>query len=1850
VTSQTFDSGPLSWVKPEIDHALERARQCLDRFASNPADGNELKAAKTHLHQVTGAVQVVGLHGLARFAEETENLLAVLSQREPSVRQKTIVVLRRALAALAQYLDELMNSQPNVPGRLFPVFKELCEAQGATDISEVELFFPDLDRRPPHHPAPEPVAEDLLPAFIKRQRARFERGLLAFLKNDPQGVGVMGEALAAVERAQPLPVQRTFWWAAAALIEAIHNKGVAASAAIRKVCMRIDLQMKNLSAGSAYFAERLLRDVLYYVALSEPVGERIRSVKELYELDDHIVRDIAAPLLDREVEQHQVQLREAKEVLRVAKDVWVKYSSGNPDTLTAFRERAQKLKEIFGEMANAPLAKLADLIERVSAKLPSHLKEKREEIALEMATALLVAENAVDRYTEVNPELGRQVDAVTARLLGALSDKPARIPDVDLLGEIGRKAHEKMLLAQVVNEVQSNLQQIEQVLDSFFRNASKREQLTGLDPFVRQILGALRMMGLETAVKLLSECDALIKKFAASSEAPSEHDLNLLADGLSSLGFYIQGFHLNQSDSEQMMIAVLRRLNPNAIPLFAVETEILPKPSLEVEMEDEKQKARGLYNKWRKDPHNDALKDDLQTSFKILHQAARLTADVELGHQTEIAVEMLSQSDARPDSFMTQAVATIIGPPPAAAPSREVAHLIQAEPDQVDRELLQIYLQEADEVLATIAEHLEMCREQPHHREAMTTIRRGFHTLKGSGRMVGLTDLGEAAWEVEQTMNQWLQLERNATPALITFLSETHESFSHWVKTLSEEGRVEVDSRKLSETARQLRGDLETATSVGRVEVPAPPAPVAAEPVPEVVAESPAPPAEAPAPSAEMLVPQPEGMPAEAAAAVSEEAPEAAAQPEEAPAEETISFGGVTISPSLYKIYVEEAAQHLSTLQSEFAEWRKAPTGAPPHAFMRAAHTLSGISRTAGFLDIAELGFSLEQWLLQLRRKPHDPGATGILNSGDAIEKLVDMVEAIGKRRPPPAADRERHEIDQMLAAAIAKQTAVEQDYIAVGGEEIAPTVSEPISTFVSLAEVEDANVPELSYSAEPLATQPVPPPIEAVAPQVESRAERRRIRDDIDTQLLPIFLQEAQELIPLLGEDLRLWKAEPQNARASQSVRRSLHTLKGSARMVGAMRLGELIHNMESAVAETIENGEISPDLFEGLELRLDRAVEALEALERGEEFTEEPLEKAAEVAADQTPAAGPAPDILDYTSPKSLIRVRADVVDQLVNSAGEISIARTRVESEMRAFKQTLMELSDSVTRLRAQLREIEIQAESQMQSQLSRLQERDADFDPLEFDRYTRLQELTRMMAESVHDVTTVQQNLFNNLDESDAALLAQGRLNRTLQDELMRIRTVPFATIVERLYRVVRQTAKDVGKRANLEVTGTHVELDRSVLEKIAAPLEHLLRNAIVHGLESPEQRVAMQKPEFGEIVLALKQEANEIVLTISDDGSGLNVERIRGKAVELGLINHEDHPTSTQIGQFIFNPGFTTATEVSEVAGRGVGMDVVRTDIQALGGRVEVSSEQGRGTTFSLFVPLTLAVAQAVIVRAGARLFAIPSNMVEQVQEYKSSALDNVYATRELQWLGHTYPFHYLPRVLGDSEYQYEPKPYNCVMLLKSGDIRLAIHVDELVRTQEVVLKNIGPQLSRVPGISGATVMPNGQPVLVLNPVQIASRDYTPISAHVATRIEKASGAPIVMVVDDSLTVRKITGRLLSRLGYQVVSAKDGVDALQQLQDITPDVMLVDIEMPRMDGFDLTKNLRRDPTTANIPIIMITSRTADKHRTHALQLGVNVFLGKPYQEEELIRHIETFVEQPAHQPAASSVKRLLHPTA
>ena len=843
-----------------------------------------------------------------------------------------------------------------------------------------------------------------------------------------------------------------------------------------------------------------------------------------------------------------------------------------------------------------------------------------------------------------------------------------------------------------------------------------------------------------------------------------------------------------------------------------------------------------------------------------------------------------------------------------------------------------------------------------------------------------------------------------------------------------------------------------------------------------------------------------------------------------------------------------------------------------------------------------------------------------------------------------------------------------------------AAEVTEPIAAEVVEPEAAEVVEPAIAEATGAPAKPPVlpestPAMIAPARPIVTGLELARRdvpqdllaeIRDDVDTQVLPIFLEEAAELYPQAGERVRAWRRAPGDDTRARQLRRTLHTFKGSARMAGAMRLGELVHLMESRLDVNDAPVPGSVELFEALDGDLDRIAFVLDALREGRTNVALPwtLEKdesmqmaeAGHAAASEVSAATPTERTVVVSLPTSdhapsraeaeavdveggghaMLRVRADIIDRLVNEAGEVAIARARIESELRALKANLLELTGSVIRLRTQVREIEIQAESQIQSRLMQVGEGQEGFDPLEFDRYTRFQELARSLGEGVNDVSTVQQSLLKNLDVADSALITQGRLARDVQQQLFAIRTVPFGSLSERLYRILRGTARELGKRANLEIRGAQTELDRAVLEKLVGPLEHLLRNALDHGIEPRAQRAKAGKSETGEITLTVRQVANEIAIELADDGAGLNLEGVRTKAVAQGRIAADAQPTDAQLIELIFEPGFSTASRVTQVSGRGIGMDVVRSDITALGGRVEVSTRVGHGTTFLLYLPLTLAVAQAVMVRAGGRLWALPALMVEQVQHVKADVLVDMYVQRRVESQGVSYPFHYLPRLLGDPHQIPESTRNNPVLLLRSGQSVAAIHVDEMIGNQEVVVKNIGPQLARVSGIAGATVLGNGEVVLIINPVQIAQRsdvpEFDPNVERVAPEVPKMAvvqpGKPLVMIVDDSLTVRRITSRLLTREGFEVLTARDGIDALELLENEAeaPDVILLDIEMPRMDGFEFTKTIKANPKHASIPIVMITSRTAEKHRNLAKDLGVDLYLGKPFQEEELLRHL------------------------
>jgi len=1922
-----FDLGPLSWVQGEIGQSLARGLDSLAAFAAAPSEPDSLKHARNHIHQAAGAIQMVGLDAVVAYTDEIERQLARLEDLSPPEIASTCALIDRGCRKLRIFLDELVGGAPPVPLQLFPEYEAMQRSRGLKAAPPTDLFYPDLSLRGPVFEMPLPMPTSKLAAHLVKQRRLYERSLLAFLRGDGDGARRMRDAIAGIEHASTRQSARTFWWTVGAFFDAIIGGGLDAGFGAKQLAARIDLQMKRVVEGSAKVADRLRREVLYFVAISAPVAPSVQAVQRSFGLAALIP---SADVLNADLVRLQPILREAREQLGAAKDMWLKVTTGRVDSMQKLKQTLASVHASAVEIGNVALTKLAaSLVARLDKMPPSG--SVSESLAMEYATGMLLAESAVESYGSLAKEFPKQVEAMLARLDAAQASRPIPAATAPILDEMFRRAHERMLMAQVGREIQANLRRMEQVLDAFFRDHSKRAELASLGKDSRQIRGALTMLGQDDAERLLGLCQDQIDSYANPETAIDGEDLELLAESLSGLGFYIEALEQRRPDRQRLIAPLLaKRLGEVPAPQIDRHAE-----TVEHAVEELRNALPALVAEVHRAPADAAARDLLQARLSELVNDAKLIDDNELVAQAQAALAQLEAGGTVALEAAVTAIAesgaAVRAPTPAV--SEETRRLLATDAKGLDAELLEIYLIEAAEVLDTVSGNRRELEANPGDRDVLRTVRRQFHTLKGSGRMVGLTELGELAYDVEKIHNRLLEEERPVTPALLAMLEVAERNFRLWIGTLKDAGSVAADPAELhaaiGAVVAELPSDTEPEARAPAAVAADGPAKVELQELGDAQVESMAPTlwavdepesveppaldgaaADAMAPvamaaggsSAMGELPEFDGaaVEAEAPVALAAGGPDMVELPElggaqagslapgahwvddaegdgeksaeiiefvplgraPAAAEEDdgvpqpsheITIGDVTLSADLHAVLVEEAEAHLATLAHELSLLQFDPTQRPSTAMVRASHTLCGIHRTSGLPLIALTARALEQCLLALQQATGPLPYAALPTLANAVRGLGELVAHVRARTAFDAvdsvgADEIQQELEALRQAVIIEPDALDAETQAArefAGEE---------------SDASSAPVPQ--------AISPVNVPVFEPAPPEVPEDPLADIRDDVDEQVLPIFLEEAAELYPQAGEQVRAWRRAPGDASGARQLRRTLHTFKGSARMAGAMRLGELAHLMESRLSTGDELEPGTPELFEALDTDLDRIAYVLDALGAGKTNVALPGTADAQetrVAADAAlpgatqPAgsvaaerAGGKPGVAPLassvvaplravaeaadveTGARAMLRVRADIIDRLVNEAGEVAITRARIESELRALKANLLELTGSVVRLRTQVREIEIHAESQIQSRLMQVGEGEEGFDPLEFDRYTRFQELTRSLAEGVNDVSTVQQSLLRNLDVADAALLSQARLSRDVQQQLFSIRTVPFGSLSERLYRILRGTAKELDKRANLEIGGAETELDRSVLEKLAGPLEHLLRNALDHGIESPAVRAKAGKSETGEIALTVRQVGNEIAIELVDDGAGLNLDRIRAKAVAQGRFAADAQPTDEQLIACILEPGFSTATRVTQVSGRGIGMDVVRSEIAELGGHVEVSTLSGEGTKFMLYLPLTLAVAQAVLVRAGGRLWALPAPMVEKVQQMKAEALVELYVQRRFEWQGTSYPFHYLPRLLGDPDHVPESTRNNAVLLLRSGQNLAAVHVDEMLGNQEVVVKNIGPQLARVSGIAGATVLGNGEIVLIINPVQLAQRAdlpaFEPDAERIAPEVPKMAvvqaGRPLVMIVDDSLTVRRITSRLLTREGFDILAAKDGVDALELLQTETPDVILLDIEMPRMDGFEFTKKIKGDAKNAGIPIVMITSRTAEKHRNRAKELGVELYLGKPFQEDELLMHL------------------------
>jgi chemosensory pili system protein ChpA (sensor histidine kinase/response regulator) len=1170
--------------------------------------------------------------------------------------------------------------------------------------------------------------------------------------------------------------------------------------------------------------------------------------------------------------------------------------------------------------------------------------------------------------------------------------------------------------------------------------------------------------------------------------------------------------------------------------------------------------------------------------------------------------------------------------PPPTAKKKEAAapppSVMQVEEGRSDPEIVEVFIEEAKEEIASIQRNLPVWAADRANSEALISTRRSFHTLKGSGRMVGAQLIGEFAWSIENLLNKVINQTLEPTPSMIAFVTSASAALPQLIEQLEIGRPPKLDVQQLMKQAAAFAdGDPDAADMAApSSRVAAPAAPAGAEP----------------------------GM-----------------------------------DPVLADIFVKEMRGHLEVIR-EFLATAKAGRG--PHSveepLYRACHTLLGSARMAGYEPAMKLAAPLAEHLRRyfesqvgLSDKAVDAlraAAAEIETMADALtagrpvvlnQAVLDALAALAVREPGAP----RTEEEPAAAAARSESgpaSAFDPEIAAIFAEEAAEMLESAEAALQEVRQRHDQSalarlqrflhtvkggarmagvIPmgDLSHALETLlariaegSSQATPAALDLVQRGLD---ELQQMRDAIDAGRA---VGAAAGLVAQLESFDTDLEAAP-----TQVPRRAAPPASGQAAARAAVRPAAASQPGRAAAPpppfpdidrEPIEEIELSSEPPE--EPTIEEALELDEELVNAEATIaeEEPelVVPARTPPATPPPAAAPAaqappaaPLVAEGRADRAeTARVDAALLDVLLNGAGEINIFQSRLTQQLHSIEFHLGELGGTVTRLREQLRKLEAETEAQI---LHRHQD-DADvesgFDPLELDRYSTIQQLSRALAESANDVASINELLHGLTNEADTLLTQQARVTSDLQTGLMQTRMVPFQRHVSRLQRIVRQACADTGKQAELVIEGEANEMDRQVLESMLPPFEHLLRNAIAHGIEKRAVRQKRGKPETGKVLLKVRREGAEVIVEVSDDGGGLDLMAIRRKAFEKGLLLENQRITDEQAVELILQPGFSTASELTQAAGRGVGMDVVDNEIKKLGGSLRIETRSGEGTRFLIRLPYTLAITHALIVNVGDETFALPLPTVEGITRLSRDKILKHLTQDEpkLDYGGIVYRIQHLGSLVGAAPSAL-PEDENAVslVLIRAGDNSTALLMDSLEGSREIVVKTLGPHIASVPGVTGATILGDGRVIMILDPGTLV-RAHRPVEAVRPAAQPAASTQIAALVVDDSITMRRVTQRLLERRGAKVYTARDGLDAITVLQEHNVDVILLDIEMPRMDGYQFATHVRNDPKLKAVPIIMITSRSGEKHRAKAIEIGVNDYLSKPYQESQLIAAIEALL--------------------
>ena len=1816
MTAQQVHYNAIRWVKSELDQTLADARSELDALIETPEDMTHLQQLRNLFKQVQGVLEMVEVRGGVLLLEELRALLGAYADGALRNRNEALEVLTRALVQLPDYLDYIQRGNADVPIVLLPLLNDLRTSRDASLLSDHILPLPDIEQDQEALAGLPRVKEN--PQKIARAlRPLLQSSLLGWYRNRSVDRNLL--KIAAIfyrlVTASRRPESKRLWWISQAVAEALQGHALESSVTIKALFGKIDRQLKMLiNFGEEHFASQvpsdLVKNLLFYVASASSGNTTVNAVKAAYGLNTLVGEgslELARASMSGPNEGMYASIAQAlqEDITEIKErlEVYTLSDDRDPAHLEAMTQLFSRLGDTLSMLGLTRLReKMATEARMLKMAMRDNGNMPREQLQ-GIAEALMDAEIEIHAFAADRqvPERVRLQDRGNSHL--------------DALPE-----HEyQQILSTVIQESLITISHCKEAILTYTGKPDELHPVMQIPALLKEIRGAMVMLPLTPVLPMLDGLQEYIDNFIDQQHSPDDEELDALADTLVSIEFYLESLQSGKGDHQ-----VILDRGEQSLALLKERLPGVPGTTLPELAGDAEQS-------WQPDSTDELEASEIEKNLPELVS----DADGSGGGEPEEEHDMLAD--------------------------------LAVLPEEADEEILEIFREEAAEETARIQEHLPKWLDNPADTEALAVIRRAFHTLKGSGRLVGAQVLGEFAWTHENLLNRVLDNTLQPTSAVMSALQSAVDLLPGLLEGLQTGARPAPEAgRQMANAERLAKGE------------------------------------ELPEPSSETLM-------MTASITVPDELEDDLEALPEKKSHEFQSSGSDS-DPELIDIFKAEAREYLGILDEFVSGARLRGTAAEPtEELYRALHTLNGSARTADVEAIYRPCALAEIYTSQCKQ-------AGLSLSED----FPDLLDALSQHVRSTLESLEQNqtpEVPQALIDRFSELVEASRQQL-----EAAEAVSEPA---VSPEEAEQPDEPEQFGATTSLveAAAELEAELDAVIEEDEKQEQQRLTQglgEELDEELAEIFLEEAGEILDSTENAMSTWKDEPGDLMPVKELQRHLHTLKGGARMAGITPIGDLSHAMESLFLAIVENRVEANDTvftllhrsFDQLH-RMTQAAHAGEAVvadsdllvelenliqnqadsnvseeavvdgippeteesaqeavsEEEEEATEIPAEEVASVETEVpapgdesggviTPAtaADPIEEVIAAAAASAqepaplvkrnepahaqgeLVRVRSDLLDELVNHAGEVNIFHARIEEQVNSISGDLQELEQTISRLARQLRSLEGEAEAQILSQLQRDEPIDfesslagQDFDPLELDRYSKIQQLSRSLAESINDLTSLQNLLADAVRDTETLLVQQSRISTGLQDGLMRTRMVPFSTMLPRLRRVVRQTAADLGKKVAFNISGENSELDRKLLDSMIVPLEHMLRNAIAHGIETPEARKEAGKPETGQLHVSVSREGNEVVILVEDDGRGIPVEEIRAKAIERKLIDETEQLSDKDIMQFILESGLSTADEVSQVAGRGVGMDIVNTEIRQLNGQLSIDSQAGEGTTFRVMLPFTLAINQALLVQAEDELYAVPMSAVEGVVRVSTEEVVAQLAEGNpvIEYAGHGYDLKQLASLLHQRETHIDQShPVLPVLLLKAGDHRIALLVNEVLGNREVVVKPLGTLLSKLASISGATILGDGKVVLVLDVgglIRAAAATTVKLVADSA-QTEAEERQQVIMVVDDSITIRKVTTRMLERHNFHVITAKDGVDAVSKLQDVTPDLMLLDIEMPRMDGYELASHIRNQKDTKDLPIIMITSRTGKKHKDRALDLGVNQYLGKPYQEGELMENI------------------------